>query len=108
MEKKELPKIIVKEVCVDCNIGIVFKKNGLTILNGKLLKYQKLNGDYIFVYKCDDCFKKNKELRNYQETEVYSRVVGYLRPIQQWNKGKQLEYKQKKNYVIKNKKVVAK
>ncbi|MFZ7125163.1 MAG: ribonucleoside triphosphate reductase [Desulfobacterales bacterium] len=27
------------------------------------------------------------------ETEVYSRVVGYLRPINQWNDGKQAEYK---------------
>ena len=24
--------------------------------------------------------------------EVYSRVVGYLRPVQQWNDGKQAEY----------------
>lgn len=27
-----------------------------------------------------------------QKTEVYSRVVGYYRPVQQWNKGKQAEY----------------
>jgi len=27
-----------------------------------------------------------------QATEVYSRVVGYLRPIKQWNDGKQAEY----------------
>jgi ribonucleoside-triphosphate reductase (formate) len=26
------------------------------------------------------------------KTEVYSRVVGYYRPVQQWNKGKQAEY----------------
>lgn len=26
------------------------------------------------------------------ECEVYSRVVGYLRPVKQWNKGKQQEY----------------
>ena len=24
--------------------------------------------------------------------EVYSRVVGYIRPIQQWNNGKQAEW----------------
>ena len=24
--------------------------------------------------------------------EVYSRVVGYLRPVDQWNNGKQAEY----------------
>jgi ribonucleoside-triphosphate reductase len=27
---------------------------------------------------------------------VYSRVVGYLRPIDQWNQGKQEEFKQRK------------
>ena len=27
-----------------------------------------------------------------EETEVYTRVVGYYRPVSQWNKGKQAEY----------------
>ena len=27
------------------------------------------------------------------ECEVYSRVVGYLRPVGQWNKGKRQEFK---------------
>ena len=26
------------------------------------------------------------------ETEVYSRVVGYMRPVKQWNDGKQAEF----------------
>ena len=30
--------------------------------------------------------------------EVYSRVVGYLRPVDQWNAGKQEEYKERKIY----------
>lgn len=29
------------------------------------------------------------------ETEVYSRVVGYYRPIQNWNEGKQMEFSQR-------------
>ncbi|MBU4332783.1 hypothetical protein KKD19_02325 [Patescibacteria group bacterium] len=33
-----------------------------------------------------------------QEAEVYSRVSGYLRPVQQWNKGKQSEFEQRKEY----------
>jgi anaerobic ribonucleoside-triphosphate reductase len=28
-----------------------------------------------------------------KKPEVYSRVVGYFRPIDGWNKGKQAEYK---------------
>jgi len=34
------------------------------------------------------------------ETEVYSRVVGYYRPVQRWNKGKQEEFKERKEYAI--------
>lgn len=36
------------------------------------------------------------------KTEVYSRVVGYLRPVQNFNKGKKEEYKLRKKYVIKD------
>lgn len=48
-----------------------------------------LNGE---VYSCPDCG---------EETEVWSRVVGYLRPVQNFHKGKQEEYKQRVKYVIK-------
>ena len=33
------------------------------------------------------------------ECEVYSRVVGYLRPVKQWNKGKKEEFRERKTYV---------
>ena len=32
--------------------------------------------------------------------EVYSRVVGYFRPVQQWNEGKREEFKQRKSFRI--------
>jgi len=32
-----------------------------------------------------------------ESTEVYSRVVGYLRPVKQWNSGKQAEFGDRKN-----------
>ena len=35
-----------------------------------------------------------------QPCEVYSRIVGYLRPIQQWNKGKQQEFEERKIYKL--------
>ncbi len=37
-----------------------------------------------------------------ETTEVYSRVVGYLRPVAQWNKGKKAEFKMRKTFVIDN------
>ena len=33
-----------------------------------------------------------------QATEVYSRIVGYLRPVKQWNDGKQAEYKNRRPF----------
>ncbi|HDI02891.1 MAG TPA: ribonucleoside triphosphate reductase, partial [Candidatus Aenigmarchaeota archaeon] len=33
--------------------------------------------------------------------EIYSRCVGYLRPVNQWNKGKQEEFKMRKYFKVK-------
>ncbi len=33
-----------------------------------------------------------------QPCEVYSRIVGYLRPVTQWNSGKQQEFKEREEY----------
>jgi len=40
--------------------------------------------------------KENKKIK----PEIYSRVVGYFRPVKQWNSGKQEEYKNRKEYKI--------
>lgn len=34
------------------------------------------------------------------KTEVYSRVVGYFRPVANWNKGKKEEFKDRKTYNV--------
>ena len=46
--------------------------------------------------------KKEKEVKKVVaiRTEVYSRVVGYYRPISNWNKGKKEEFRQRKNLKI--------
>ncbi len=36
-----------------------------------------------------------------QPCEVYSRIVGYIRPVQQFNSGKQQEFKERKEYKVK-------
>ena len=41
------------------------------------------------------------------ECEVYSRVVGYIRPVKQWNKGKQQEFRDRKTFDMKEKIVAA-
>lgn len=42
--------------------------------------------------QCDNLSEKR------QPCEVYSRVVGYLRPVGQWNKGKQAEFFDRQEY----------
>ena len=33
--------------------------------------------------------------------ETYSRVVGYYRPVANWNKGKKEEFKERKSFKVK-------
>jgi len=47
-------------------------------------------------FKCPVCGKP---------AEVYSRITGYYRPVQNWNEGKAQEYKDRKSYDIANSKL---
>ena len=49
------------------------------------------------IMKCEICR---------EETEVYSRITGYYRPVKNWNDGKAKEYKMRKSYEIDDKKEV--
>lgn len=84
-----------KNYCHDCRKEI--KIEGKEIKNGVSLTYED-SGEKLTVLKCNDCFKTNPALTNYRQCEVYSRVVGYLRPVQQWNVGKKQEFKERKEY----------
>ena len=44
-------------------------------------------------FTCPTCGRK---------TEVYSRITGYYRPVQNWNDGKAQEFKDRQTYVIEN------
>ncbi|MDD5698771.1 MAG: anaerobic ribonucleoside-triphosphate reductase [Victivallaceae bacterium] len=37
-----------------------------------------------------------------RQCEVYSRVVGYFRPVADWNKGKKEEFKNRKVFKVPN------
>ncbi len=45
-------------------------------------------GEHQFCAKCES------------QCEIYSRVVGYLRPVRQWNKGKKAEFGMRKTYAV--------
>ena len=90
-----IANVVNKNYCHDC--GKKIEIEGEEIKNGVLLAYQD-DADKINVFKCHQCFKDKPELTNYKPCEVYSRVVGYLRPVQQWNEGKQREYSERREY----------
>ena len=48
------------------------------------------------VYICPECGRK---------TEVYSRITGYYRPVQNWNDGKTEEFKSRRTYIIETSKM---
>lgn len=86
-------------MCHECDqpieIDITPETEGWKIEGGAVYE---VGEDYYL--KCDGCYEKEKMLRNYQTCEVYSRVVGYLRPVAQWNPGKKSEFKNRKAFKI--------
>ena len=83
------------KVCEDEETGM------LTIVGGAV--YNPLVGmpptERIYL-KCDVCYDKDRVLRGFRECEVYSRVVGYLRPVKQWNEGKAAEWGERKVFKV--------
>jgi len=49
------------------------------------------------ITRCWRCYRRDKSF-NPSRCEVYSRVVGYLRPVNQWNIGKRHEFRHRRNY----------
>lgn len=49
------------------------------------------------VYKCPDCQR---------ETEVYSRITGYYRPVKNWNNGKSQEFADRQEYEIEHSRLI--
>lgn len=85
--------------CWDCGKIITTKDDD--VIGGKFLVYE-IEGAHgkekIGTIKCDECFEKNPALTDYKSCEVYSRIVGYMRPVQQWNVGKVQEFKDRKEF----------
>ena len=44
---------------------------------------------------------------NRQSCEVYSRVVGYIRPTEQWNPGKQAEFSDRRTFAVSDQSVIS-
>ena len=99
-------KIKYEGKCHDCGNDVkvcIFRDDkGVIVIEGGAVYNPKFGTpptEHI-ILKCIKCFKKDRTLRNYNPCEVWSRVVGYLRPVQQYNPGKQEEFKQRKEFVV--------
>ena len=44
--------------------------------------------------------KKEEKAGRKVRCEVYSRIVGYLRPVQNWHQGKQQEFEERQTYQV--------
>lgn len=76
--------------CIDCGEEFILEvertgPEALLIKNGTVYKTR---GEYEF--KCEKCFTYNPN--HGPKVDIYSRVVGFLRPVSDWNEGKQAEY----------------
>jgi hypothetical protein len=88
----------MKATCIDCGEEFVMNferiaEDKIEIKNGAFAKRHQQ-----YMCKCQDCFDKNDFFDTH--TEVYSRVVGYLRPISSWNQAKKNEFHDRKMYKI--------
>jgi ribonucleoside-triphosphate reductase len=101
--KKDIEKgdMIYRGVCHECSkrveVTATLREDGAIVIGGNRSVYKIKQGvDTRYFFKCASCFREDKTLRNWNVTEVYSRAIGYLRPTNQWNKGKKEEFKMRK------------
>jgi len=79
----------------DINIKINKQDTGYAVAGGAI--YLTSMGP---IGKCNDCYKESSALHNFQPCAVYSRIVGYMRPVSDWNPGKQAEFKLRATFNI--------
>ncbi|HUU41827.1 MAG TPA: ribonucleoside triphosphate reductase [Desulfatiglandales bacterium] len=77
-------KSMVKKICENYHLPYFTFSPTFSVCPG----HGYLNGEQETCPKCG------------AECEVYSRVVGYLRPLKQWNNGKQAEFKARKMFKV--------
>jgi ribonucleoside-triphosphate reductase len=75
-------KTLIKKICTNYHLPYLTFTPTFSICPS----HGYLNGEVSTCPTCKD------------SCEIYSRVVGYLRPVKQWNKGKQAEFDLRKEY----------
>ena len=98
-EEAETPCIELIGKCQKCSkeVSVVIFRNAWDIEgNGGVIK----GIDERPEFKCSECLDKDGGKISSQRTEIFTRVVGYLRPVQAFNEGKKAEFKMRTNYVM--------
>jgi hypothetical protein len=99
-DEHKVPELEFQGKCHDCgeemSVLVVMEPDGKTTISGGALYHMP----DVFL-KCDKCFEKDPMLRKYQPCDVFSRVVGYYRPVRQWHAGKKEEFKNRKMFNVK-------
>jgi anaerobic ribonucleoside-triphosphate reductase len=85
IEDEESVKNLVKKICKNYRLPYFTFSPTFSVCS----KHGYISGEK---YACTECGGK---------CEVYSRVVGYLRPVSQWNDGKTAEFAMRKTFKIK-------
>ena len=80
----DVMKNLVKKICTNYKLPYFTFTPTFSICK----THGYIAGEHFKCPKCDE------------ETEVFSRVVGYIRPIKQWNDGKMEEFKTRKNFCV--------
>ncbi len=61
-------------------------------------KGEPCQGHPLYGFNCSGAQVPRGSVPCQELTEVYSRVCGFFRPVQQWNRGKRQEYKDRQEY----------
>lgn len=82
IDKGESVKKLVKKICENYHLPYFTFSPTFSICS----EHGYVAGEHYYCPICNN------------ECEVYSRIVGYLRPVSQWNEGKKAEFKLRKNF----------
>ena len=90
--EKESVKALIKKIAENFHLTYIT----LTPTFSVCPFHKYISGDYEYCPKCE------KESGKKIECERFSRVVGYLRPVKQWNEGKEAEFHDRILFEVKN------
>ena len=88
-------------------MSVKLSERCILLQSNKLIDLQRKHPDDKIKPKPEEVAMKETSLKSTKKrkvlvmpTEVYSRIVGYYRPVQNWNDGKKQEFKERKYFRI--------